>query len=620
MNIRANVATHVMNTFSLSLGGARAVLLALGLAPLTCLSEATPTGWEVAQNRVLSERVDEIYKPYTGPHMPGGIVAVLHAGKVIHLRGYGFANREFEVPWDPTIRYTFFSMTKSMTASAMLRLQEQGRVSLDDPIQKHLTDFPTLEHTITIRHLLTHTSGLHEDESLIHLVGTGAAYGPITLDELYELGKRQSRLAYKPGSYMCYSDTGLRLSARIIEKVTGRSFQEAMQDLVFKPAGMTTAGIKPYEPSFYPRQAASYDLGGEPRPDPAQDAVNVLGIIVETSGDGAGTGSMYDLIQYARFLEARGAQGRSRVETLADPIYYRNGVCGPYRMSVAVSNHRGLRVIRHGGLYGKNFTYVPELDFWVLIMQNAINDGRDAPGVRTGVILDAFLESDPRYAKWLSADNPESDARLDQRPRRQDFSKEETDRLVGRYLEPDSGFVIRISVREDRLLFTAFGEEGDLVRDTSANTYRTDPGQFAPLIQLVSEGRAGLGLVWADWPSPRPLKRLPESTGKRAADLGEYSGLYRSPEFGVVYEIGPASRGQSGHLSLRVGAGARRSDRFVLTHVDGDIFEGQPEAGGTFLRQMPLVRFSRQGDRITGMELATNDVRSLVLFRLSGAP
>ena len=571
--------------------------------------------WVVTRSRVVSDKVDELNFAYAGPHMPGGIVAVLQGGEVIHLKGYGFANREFEVPWDPTIRYTFFSMTKSMTASAMLRLQEQGRLSLDDRIQKHLPDFPTLEHTITIRHLLTHTSGLYEDETLIHLVGTGAAYSPITLDELYELGKRQSRLPYRPGSYFYYNDTGMRFSARIIERVTGLPFGEAMRDLVFGPAGMATASIKNYEPSFYPRQATSYELGGDPRPDPTRDPVNVLGIIVETSGDGAAVGSMNDLIQYARHLAALDARGSSLMERLAEPVYYREGVHGSYRMSIEVLNHRGLRVLGHGGLYGKYFAYVPDLDLWVLLMYNAIDvDRKDL----IQAIIDAVLGSDPRHAKWLAADNPEAEARMGRRPRRQDFSQDEVARLAGRHLEPESGFTIEIAPRDDRLVFQAFGQEGDLVRDEEPGSYRTDPGGSwpnAPLLQLVSQGE-GLGLLWADWPQPRPLHRLAEGAGKAGPDLSGYHGLYRSREFGVVYEITRPGPGSVGDLALRIGSGARRSDRFALTRITGDLFEGRPETEGTFLNQAPFVRFRRRASRVGSLELYTNDVRTLELRRL----
>jgi len=599
----------------------KALITLIILVVSVCLTMAAFAGpdnpsaadWVVTNDAALSTRIDKLNAAYASPHMPGAIVAVLKDGQVVHLKGYGFANREFDVPWDPTIRYTFFSVTKSMTASAMLTLEARGSLTLDDEIQKYLTDFPRYDHRITIRHLLTHSSGLHEDEALIHLVGTGAAYSPITLDELYELTKKQSRLSYKPGSYFHYSDTGMRLAARIIEKVTGQSFGEAMRELVFAPAGMKTASIKNYEPRYYPRQASSYALGTPPRPDPSRDAVNVLGIIVETSGDGAVTGSMLDFIQYARFLGANYGQGRSLVERLAQPVYYREGVSGTYRTCVWVGRHRGLKVIQHSGLYGKSFWFIPELNAWVLVMMNAIDSAGPSFDDYGATIIDAILAADSRHTRWLAADNPESATTLG-RVRPQSFAPDEIETLVGTWLEPETGFVIRIRHEGRRLIFGLFGNEGDLVHEGSATgAYRTDPGQFAPLLQLrVREGKQ-LALLFADWPEARPLTRLSVSPEKAGGGLQQYPGLYRSTDYGVVYDIG--LRG-SNELLLKIGAGARRSDRFVLKHVTGDVFEGTQEAPSSFLKLNVLVRFVREGPRITGLELNADDVHSLEFRRL----
>jgi len=582
-------------------------------ATLLSGSRAYASDWVITKYPSLSSRIDKLNEIYVGPHMPGAIVAVLKDGDVVHLKGYGFANREFDVPWDPTVLYTFFSVTKSMTASAMLLLQDRGKISLDDEIQKYLEDFPRFPDSITIRHLLTHTSGLHEDETLIHLVGTGAAYTPISLDELYELTKKQPRLSFKPGSYWYYCDTGLRVAARIIEKVTGKPFEEAMRELLFEPAGMKTASIKNYEPSYFPRQASSYALDTHPRPNPGRDAVDLLGIIVETSGDGAANGSMWDFIQYARFLSSNISPGRSLIERLAQPVFYRSGVHGAYRTCVVVEKHRGLEVIQHGGLYGKHFWFIPEIDAWVLVMRNAIDS--EGPGWNEygATIIDAILASDARYAKWLAKDNPDGEDRLG-RPRPQFFEPDEIKMLVGTYFEPQSGHVIRITHDNAQLGFTYFGYFGALVREgRKTGSYRTDPAYDAPLLQIRVQNSGGLAMLWGDWPEARPLTRLSGSRPGPVGNLRDYAGLYRSEVYGAVYDISVAGSDQ---LTLKIGAGARRSDRFLLKHVTGDIFEGTQETDGSYRGIEVLVRFVRKGAKISGLELSTDDVRGLELERL----
>ncbi|MCY3547392.1 MAG: serine hydrolase, partial [Gemmatimonadetes bacterium] len=185
--------------------------LALATASAGCAPTTPEDDWVIAESADLSARVDALFAKHDTPGSPGGIAALIHRGRIVHLDGYGSANREFRVPWTPDVRYRIASITKGVTGHATLLLADAGALALDDPVQRYLTDFPTFPAPLTIRHLITNTSGLWYDEWLLPMAGiTGHA----TLDEMYALARRQDTLNYTPGTAHNYIDTNWRMMAR----------------------------------------------------------------------------------------------------------------------------------------------------------------------------------------------------------------------------------------------------------------------------------------------------------------------------------------------------------------------------------------------------------------------
>lgn len=544
--------------------------------------------------------------------MPGAIVAVLRKGEVVHLRGYGYANREFDVPWTPDTLYTFFSTTKSMTCLALLRLAEQGKLSLDDEIQTYLTDFPRFDRAITVSHLMNHTSGLWQDESLLHLAGTGASYQPLSLQELYDLNRKQRTLPYAPGTNWYYNDAGTRLAARIIEKVTGQDFDAAMKSLVFAPADMRTARIKSYEPKFYPNQATSYLLDDSPRPNPATDALRVGGIIVETSGDGGGMGTIQDYIAYARYLTTPRADGKRWIDDLTASQKTTAWYTSSYRYGFFDETHRGLRVIHHGGFYGKRIAYLPELDIWVLQMRNALDYDVESDVRRMTSTIDAVL-STVRDGFYLSNRNPARDAIMGL-PRDQKWTPTETQRLAGTFVEPDSGYVIRIhpsSGPTAQVNYIFQGAEGVLVRTPTAKDFVSYEGRIPNAVRVI-DAATDLRLQYADWPRPRALLRVPDKRVFSEDEMSSLVGWYRNDELGVHYQIVREGPG----LQLRINGGNRTAERFSLESLTRDVFEAVPDTAATYLNLHLTVKIERVDGAPVRLRLTTVDVKDLQLRKL----
>jgi CubicO group peptidase (beta-lactamase class C family) len=575
----------------------------------------------VNKNPELTRIIDALNEPYTAPHMPGAIVAVVEGDEPVFLKGYGLANREFNAPWDPTVVYTFFSTTKSMTAAAVMTAQDRGLLSLDDEIQKYLPDFPRFPHKITIRELLNHTSGLWQDEELITYLGTGASTFPITNEEMYLLAKQQPVLSFVPGTSNYYNDAGMRYAARILEKATGKSFAEAMKELLFDPAGMSTARIKPYEPMWFDREAPAYDLDHTQQMYPHTGAVVVGIVMTETSGDGAASGSILDFIRYAQYLTRNQGQRKRLIERLTEPVYYRPGLLAAYRYGLRVQNYRGITVYEHGGYQGKEIAYLPEFDTWILIMRNALDYSRASMGEYLYRIVDGFCASDKRCSHYMSADNPLFEQTI-QKPVDQKFSSEEFSLLDGTFIEPKSGLPIRFFRDQRRIRYHLLSTTADLVRAKAgeAHSYKTFENASQDLVQVymnTSSQIPQISLLFADWGTPRKLVPAKNFDRRSTGTLEEYAGLYRSPTYGVVYDLRARNKRQ---LELRIGAGARFSDRLLLTRVAGDTFESAQEQKGYYLPIDPGVQFVRANNRITGMVINGNGVRGLRLDRLTAKP
>lgn len=579
-------------------------LLTLVAVPL----QAAQAPWNVAVDPKLSAAVDAIYSYYDAPHSPGAIVAILRKGEVVHLRGYGYANREFDAPWTPETLYTFFSTTKSMTCLALLRLAEQGRLSLDDEIQRYLTDFPKFDRRITLRHLMNHTSGLWQDETLLHLAGTGAAYQPLTLDELYELNRKQRTLPYAPGSNWYYNDAGTRLAARIIEKVTGQRFDAAMRALVFAPANMKTARTKSYEPQFYPNQATSYLMNPSPKPNLATDSLRVGGIIVETSGDGAGMGTIQDYIAYARYLTTPQADGKRWIDQLTVSSPANDWYTPAYRYGFLDESHRGVRIVHHGGFYGKRIAYLPELDIWVLQMRNALDYDVASDPQRMLQTVDAAL-SVVDNGFYLSARNPSRDAVMNV-PVDQKWKADELQRLSGTFVEPVSGFVLRLNTKAGdgvrQLQYRFHDSEGLLARRGKAGDFMSYGGRIANAIRVV-ETPAGLHVQYADWPQPRLVQKVVEGRAFTPAEVDSLLGWYRNDELGVHYHVVRTEKG----LQLQINGGNRGGERFNMHSVTPEVFEAVPETAASYLDLKMTVQIEPAGLRLT-----TVDIKDLRLRKL----
>jgi CubicO group peptidase (beta-lactamase class C family) len=184
------------------------------------------------------------------------VVLVARDGKPVFRKAYGLANREWDIAATPDTKYRLGSITKQFTAAAILQLAEQGMLGIDDPISKYYAAAPPAWAPITLKHLLTHTSGIPSYTAIPGFFGAPARTDR-TPEQIIEL-TRDKPLEFKPGEKFAYDNTGYILLGYVIEKVSGQTYAAYLQEHIFTPLGMKDSGYD-LSTTILPRRAAGYD-------------------------------------------------------------------------------------------------------------------------------------------------------------------------------------------------------------------------------------------------------------------------------------------------------------------------------------------------------------------------
>lgn len=216
-----------------------------------------------------SAKVDALFAEWNAPDSPGCALGVSRGGEIVYERGYGMANLELGVPITPASVFPAASISKQFTAMSILLLAERGLLSIDDEVRKHIAELPDYGTPITIRHLLTHTSGLREAFSLD---GWSASRndGSDPNEALVPILARQRGVNFAPGAQFQYNNGGYNLLATIVKRVSGQPLRAFADDTIFKPLAMAStlfhddpAMIIPNRVSSYWRDARGLHVGGE---------------------------------------------------------------------------------------------------------------------------------------------------------------------------------------------------------------------------------------------------------------------------------------------------------------------------------------------------------------------
>ncbi len=317
--------------------------------------------------------------------IPGVSLAVVKDGKPLIVKGYGFANLEHQVPVKPETVFQSGSVGKQFTATAVMMLVEDGKVSLDEKIGKYLGGVPETWANITVRHLLSHTSGMTDYPKDFDF------RRDYTEDELFKRAK-EIPVAFKPGERWQYSNLGYVTLGILIGKITGKFYGEFLQERIFKPLGMTTARII-NEADIIPNRASGYRL--------------VQGLVknhewvsptMNTTADGSLYLTALDMIKWDEALTNGKPLKKTSFDEMWSPIKLNDAKTHPYGFGWGIRSVNGRRVIEHGGAwqgFKSHIARFPESKLTVIVFANLIqtNQGKLANGV--AAIINPELKAQP---------------------------------------------------------------------------------------------------------------------------------------------------------------------------------------------------------------------------------
>lgn len=299
----------------------------------------TGSAMPCAAQQAITTRVDEyVNSEMQKERIPGLSLAVIKDGQIILAKGYGLANVELQVAVTPETIFQSGSMGKQFTATAVMMLVEEGKVSLDDKITKYFTDAPASWQNITVRHLLTHTAGTTDYPSDFDF------RRDYTEAELLKRAEAIP-LTFQPGEKWSYSNLGYLILGILIHKVSGTFYGEFLQERVFKPLGMTTARIIS-EADIVPNRAAGYRLvKGELK---NQGWVSPT---LNTTADGALYLTVYDMAKWDAALYTERLLRRASLEQMWMPVKLNSGKTEDYGFGWRLAEVRGHHIIERGGAW-----------------------------------------------------------------------------------------------------------------------------------------------------------------------------------------------------------------------------------------------------------------------------
>ena len=550
-----------------------------GMTTLALIAVLAPAaGAQVTSSSGEERRVDSLFAAYSRGDTPGVAIAVVRDGRKLLSKGYGLASLEHRIPITPATVFDVASVSKQFTGLAIAMLVEQGRIKLTDDIRKYIPELGDVGHTITIEHLVHHTSGLRDWPGSLSHAGWRMD-DVVSFDHILNMAYHQRSLNFVPGAEYTYSNTGYNLLAELVERVTGQSFRAWTDEHLFRPLGMTSTRFRDDHTWVVPNRAYGY---ARLRDSSFAAVTNNLTAL--------GSSSLFttvdDLARWVMNFDDPKVGGRTAMAMTRTRGRLNDGTTIPYGFGIVNGEYRGQPIVNHSGSWASFATFVlhfPAQRFGVIVLANSgINAGRAAYD-----IADIYL------ARELGARPPPPPNAM-ATARAVDVAPAVLDRYVGLYrLGP--GWFVRVRRDGGTLAVRATREDEATMSARSDTTFWVADYNAPMTFQVPASGPTMLLY--------RALRvpKLEESAPLTPAQLREVVGEYESEELQVRYRIDLTDSG----LVMR----HPRHGTIVLTPLWRD------ELGGStwFTRSVQLRR--DDSGRVVGLSVDIDERSRDIRFR-----
>ncbi|MDT0627945.1 serine hydrolase [Alteromonas sp. W364] len=363
----------------------------------TGLTNESEAGGDVSASTSLSIKFDALLSEQYQSDQPGAAALVAIDGEVVYEKGFGLANIELNVPIKPEMVFEIGSITKQFTAVAILMLVEEGKLSLDDEITKFLPHYPTKGHTITLHHLLTHTSGIKSYTSMESWTKLWRQdLSPLELINIF----KDEPMDFEPGEQFLYNNSAYFILGYVIEKASGLTYQDYIHKEIFEPVGMTSSYYGSAQ-TIIPNRASGYQQ--------TDKIINAEYLSMsQPYAAGSLMSTVHDLFKWNQAIRSNQLINQASTEKAFTNYELNNGEKVGYGYGWFLSEINGSSTKEHGGgIFGyvTNSIYLPEENVFVAVLSNTDFNG---PGfVSTKMAAIAIDKPYPEFSDDVSVDTDE---------------------------------------------------------------------------------------------------------------------------------------------------------------------------------------------------------------------
>jgi CubicO group peptidase (beta-lactamase class C family) len=552
---------------------------------------ATTTG--VGPASAEAAAIDKLFAKWATGGSPACSVAISRHGTVLYQNGYGLANLDHQVPIAADTVFDAASVSKQFAAFSILLLAQRKQLSLDDDVGKHIPGWAKREHTVTIRHLVSHTSGGHDAfllQGLAPVLAGGFA------DQIIDILARAPGLEFTPGSRFAYNNSGYTTLARIVERITGQTFAAFTRANIFQPLGMTDSHFHDDPSRIVPRRALGYQRDG----NGFRVAVrSITDSIVGNAGLFTTTG---DLLKWQQNFVTPRVGDRALLDQMMTPVVATGwSATSRYSFGLEIAEHRGLRTIGHSGGDDGRRAHVlryPDRGLAIAVLCNLQDID---PASLVASIAEIYLTKEFPAAANASASPPAKSAPASAASAvSPSSSSKDLQRWVGLYHNASEEIVGRIALRDGKLWayervnddssfeLTPIGGNRFAIPDSPAEVEFVPPtaGQSQQLQVVIAGGSTMVSRLIAEYaPSPEQLQA--------------FAGAYTSKEIHGIYTLTATDTGLRMDIPTRGG--------LSLVPVFADAFSANI---------LGIVRFTRDGSgRVTAFTAHGPGVRGVRFTR-----
>ncbi|ESU29451.1 hypothetical protein FLJC2902T_08540 [Flavobacterium limnosediminis JC2902] len=459
-------------------------------------------------------KIDELLKEYEKPNTPGLSIGVVQNGKLIYSKGIGFSTLEYNIKNSDSTVFSIASIAKQFTSACVWTLVRDKKIALDDDVRMYLPELPEYGEVIKIRHLLNHTSGFRDYNSLMYLMGFDYDTEYYDNQTLLQLACKQKGLNNIPGEKVIYGNTPYNLLAIIIERITKQNLHEYANENLFKPLGMSHTLIRTENNSLIKNRAVGYQSSDKgylqfPR-------------VQKSYGAGSMGSTVLDLVKWVEVLNGKNQKFTELTQFLTTCEMLPSGEKAHYGRGVMVDDYKGWKAISHSG-YGlggqSQLITLPEKQISVIIMTNleSIN-----PTPISYKVLDLFLDAvneKPTAKKKIFI------------PKSKDFHH-----FIGQYKELNSDMKMEILMENDTLKAKgAQSRKAIALQGCEPNKFHRINNESVKY-EFFTEKNAPCDMMISFGGTPFYFKRA-VFVNPQTVNLTEFVGSYSSEELGVTYRF-----------------------------------------------------------------------------------